>query len=323
MEVDGFQLLGVCFEGEKLGQVPTGDLVKAYKDGDKFVWIHIEADDLEATYRFLATEFRFHPLEIEDALSPNERPALRVDDDDLFLVAPAVVLGQPVERYVEIAFFADAKSLVTVATEPVPLVDHRLQRCAARPASNHGSVALLHSLIDEVVDGYFPAVDTLGDLIDELENDVYRGHRVDIGDALALKRRLLEMRRQLAPLRDILNGLLRRDVGFIDAEDRMYFQDVYDHALRIVEDVDMERDILSSVLDAQVSVTSNNLNEVMRTLTVISTVLMTGAFVAGIYGMNFDRMPELHWAWGYPFSIFLMVVFGALEVWFFRRKGWI
>ncbi|MCC7433286.1 MAG: magnesium/cobalt transporter CorA [Methanoregulaceae archaeon] len=295
----------------------------AYHSHHEFAWLHIQAEDVAATRTYLEQEFGFHPLEVEDALSANERPTLRLDDDDLFLVAPAVILGKSVERYVEIAFFVNASGLVTVATDHVPFLEHLLDRCAARPEPNGDSVRLMHSLLDEIVDGYFPAVDMFGDIIDALEDDIYLGRKVAITEALALKRRLLEMRRHLTPLRDILNGMLRRDVPFIDANDQMYYQDVYDHTLRIVEDIDMERDILSSVLDAQVSVTSNSLNEVMRTLTVVSTVLMTAAFVSGIYGMNFQRMPELHWAWGYPFALLLMVLFGGLEIWYFRRRGWI
>lgn len=321
MESSGFTLRGVCFSSP--GSSDPATVLAAYHSHQEFAWLHIQAEDVAATRIYLEEEFGFHPLEVEDALSANERPTLRLDDDDLFLVAPAVILGQAQEHYVEVAFFASASGLVTVAAHPVPVLESWLERCAARPEPNGDSVKLMHSLLDEIVDGYFPAVDMFGESIDALEDAIYLGRKVDVTEALVLKRRLLVMRQHLTPMRDILNGLLRRDVVFMDADDRMYFQDVYDHALRIVEDIDMERDILSSVLDAQVSVTSNSLNEVMRTLTVISTVLMTAAFVAGVYGMNFQRMPELHWAWGYPFALLLMVLFGGLEIWYFRRRGWI
>lgn len=322
MESRGFELRGVRL-GPNALQGGAEDALRAFHDHREFVWLHIQVEEVTSAQEFLESEFGFHPLEVEDALSPNERPALRVSDQDLFLVAPAVILGQSVERYVEVAFFVAERGLVTVSMAQAPFLDHWMERCRIRPDANGDPVKLMHTLLDEIVDGYFPAVDMFGDKIDALEDDIYLGRKVDITEALALKRRLLEMRQHLTPLRDILNGLLRRDVAFIDAESRIYFQDVYDHALRIVEDIDMERDILSSVLDAQVSVISNSLNEVMRTLTVISTVLMTAAFVAGVYGMNFTRMPELHWAWGYPFAILLMILLGGLEVWYFRRRGWI
>lgn len=317
----GYRISGLRLDGS-----PTAspeELVADFRSGSQPVWIHVEVEDIVAGQALLEGEFGFHPLEVEDALSTNERPSLRVADKDLFLVAPAVILGQTVERYVEIAFFVNRSSLVSVALAPVPFLDHLVDRCTHRPEAHPDSITLLHSILDEIVDGYFPAVDMFGDEIDALEESIYRGHKVEISTVLGLKRRLLELRKQLTPIRDIINGLLRRDVGFIDANDQIYFQDVYDHTLRILEDVDMERDVLSSVLDAQVSITSNNLNQVMRTLTVISTLLMTGAFVAGVYGMNFVHMPELKWIAGYPFALFLMVALGALEVWFFRRRGWI
>lgn len=317
-----FVVHGVCFDQPEISQDREA-LTEAYRSRQSFVWIDIFAHDIPATRKFLEAEFRFHPLEVEDALSDQERPALRADETDIFLVAPAVVLGQSTERFVEVSFFVDAFSVVTVTTHPAPLLDSWRERCLRRPDAHTDSIKLLHSLLDEIVDGYFPAVDLLSDDIDDLEDQLYLGAHIDIGHALAFKRRLLEMRRNLVPIRDILNQLLRRDFAFMDAEDRKYFQDVYDHTLRILEDIDLQRDLLSSVLDAQVSITSNRLNEVMRRLTVISTVLMTGAFVAGVYGMNFANMPELHWTLGYPFSIGLMVILGALEVWWFRRKGYL
>lgn len=317
-----YVVTGICFSGAD-SPTDTESLLAAYHGQEQFVWVHVLANDAVATKQFLEEQFRFHPLEVEDALSDQERPSLRADESDIFLVAPSVALGQSREHFIEVAFFVDATSLVTVTTEPTPLLDHWLGRCARRPAAFGDSIKLLHSLLDEIVDGYFPAVDALGDEIDNLEDQLYLGAHIEIGHALGFKRRLLELRRNLVPIRDILNQLLRRDFAFMDAEDRKYFQDVYDHTLRILEDVDLQRDLLSSVLDAQVSITSNRLNEVMRRLTVISTVLMTGAFVAGVYGMNFAFMPELHWTLGYPFSIALMISLGALEVWYFRRKGYI
>lgn len=317
----GFQISSLCLDGQVVGSLE--EVLSIFKSGTSPIWAHVQVEDLEAARSLLENEFGFHPLEVEDALSPNERPSLRVGLSDLFLVAPAVILGQATERYVEIAFFVQQQSLVSVATAPVPFLDHLLHRCANHPKANPNVTTLLHTLLDEIVDDYFPAVDTFGDEIDALEEAIYRGDKVSVSDALSLKRRLLQMRRQLVPIRDIINGLLRRDVEFVDAAAQLYFQDVYDHVLRILEDVDMERDLLSSVLDAQISITSNNLNEVMRALTVISTVLMTAAFVAGVYGMNFVHMPELKWLAGYPFAIGLMIALGALEVWYFKRKGWI
>lgn len=131
------------------------------------------------------------------------------------------------------------------------------------------------------------------------------------------------MRRHLTPLRDVVNTLLRRDVTLVPQAAKPYFQDIYDHVLRLTELIDLNRDILTTVLDAQLNIASNRLNEVMRVMTVLATLLMTGALVAGIYGMNFEFMPELHWRMGYPFAIGLMVVISLIELALFRWKKYI
>jgi magnesium transporter len=291
---------------------------------DGLLWVHMEANAHEASAQYLEETFGFHPLEVEDALSDQERPTARADDESIFLVAPCAVLGGPCERYVEVAFFVSSHCVVTVCGEPVPSVLHWFELCETKPhASGGGAAGLLHNLLDTIVDAYFPTADVIADEIDALEEAIYEGGKVDVADALMLKRRLLEMRRQATPLRDVLNTLLRRDVRFLDARVLAYFQDVYDHTLRIVEIIDMERDILASVIDAHLSIVSNNLNQVMRELTVFATILMSSALVAGIYGMNFKGMPELQWGFGYPFAWVLMIGIGILEWWYFRRKGWI
>lgn len=323
MESTAFSFRALEF-GRQCAEVPFENLGRELGRKSGLLWVHIVAHEREATEALLLETFGFAPLEVEDALSPHERPSLRVDEESMFLVTPSVVLGGTKERFVEVAIFVSTHVLVTVVSEELPALDHWLDRCAAKPAAAGGSVAfLLHSIVDTIVDGYFPAIDALGEEIDDLEESIYSARRVDVADALLLKRRLLEMRRQISPIRDILNGMLRRDVGFAEGPVRAHFQDVYDHSLRITEVIDMERDILASVLDAHLSIVSNNLNQVMRTLTVISTVLMTGAFVAGVYGMNFKHMPELDWLFGYPFAVLVMIGIGMLEVWFFRKKGWI
>jgi magnesium transporter len=273
----------------------------------------------------LSQSFHFHPLAVEDALSPYERPALQRHDDVLFLTAHAVQQQKGEEVYTEIGFFLGQHFLVTVHTEAVPLIEYWFQRWTTQPNKvGKTSAHLLHLLLDAIVDEYFPLGDTLEEKSDELEDAIFAGSRdVQVGDILQVKRRLLEMRQHITPLRDILNALLRRDMELIPDEVVPYLQDVYDHTLRIAELADLNRDILAGVLDAYLSVVSNRLNEVMRILTVISTVLMSAALIAGIYGMNFVHMPELRWKAGYPLAAAMMVVVGVVEWYIFKRKGWI
>lgn len=284
------------------------------------VWAH-QVDETAA----LLLGFGFHPLAVEDSLSPYERPALQQYDDMLFLNAHAVQLGEEAESYCEIGFFVSKNYLVTVHTEPVPLLQHWFQRWSCQPEKVAPTTTrLLYMLLDTIVDEYFPVGDQLEEKADELEEAIFSGNSgVSVTNILRVKRRLLELRQHITPLRDILNALLRRDIELIPDDVVPYLQDVYDHTLRIAELADINRDIIAGVLDAHLSVVSNRLSSVMRILTVISTILMSAALIAGIYGMNFAHMPELQWRAGYPLALASMVVVAAIELFIFWRKRWI
>lgn len=291
----------------------------------KVTWTQIQADDVAATTALLVN-FGFPDLWIEDALSLSERPSVQQTSDLLFLVVPVVHVNGPdkYESFAEVALFVSEHRLVSVKLHACPLFEAWFNKWIEAP-ERYGETAvdLAHTLLDSAVDGYFPAVDALEDVVEGLEARIYGGERTVIRDALKVKRRLLELRRKLSPLRDVINSLLRRDVTMIPSELKPYFQDLYDHTIRISESVDTTRDILSSVLDAHLSIISNNLSETMKKMTVISTLLMTSALVAGIYGMNFKFMPELDWRFGYPLALVVMLALCAIELWYFRRQKWI
>lgn len=288
------------------------------------VWIHVVAKDRDATTRFLMESFGFHELEVEDALTEGERPHLHENDDHLFFTAPAVRTEDIKLYFVEVGFFVEKNRLVTVATESVDLLDRWCARLRERSATQiRDGSRLTYLLVDAIVDDYYPTTDLLEDRAEVMEAHVFGGRVVPIKDLLRVKRRLLEIRRRLSPFRDILNGLLRHDAPIIAKADRTYYQDVYDHVLRVLEHVDLNRDILASILDANLATVSNRLNQVMRVMTVISTVLMSVAVIAGIYGMNFKFMPELGSPWGYPLAILAMVLVAAWELWLFKKKGWL
>jgi magnesium transporter len=302
----------------------TPDEAVAAARNSEIVWMHLVARDSEEARHLLHDRLGFHELLVEDALSKDERPALHEDEESLFLVAPAALVESGGERYLEVGFFMTQAALVTVSTEPVPLIEVWLARWSRRPIKELNSPSrLLHSLLDALVDDYFPAIDRLEDEIDDVTEAVFEGDSERVRELLGLKRRLLELRRRVGPLREVLNGLLRRDVILIEKELSPYFQDVYDHALRIGELIDMNRETLATVMDIHLTTVSNSLNEVMRKLTVIATVLMSMALIAGVYGMNFERMPELGWAYGYPFALGLMGLSALVIYTIFRRMRWI
>jgi Mg2+ and Co2+ transporter CorA len=183
---------------------------------------------------------------------------------------------------------------------------------------------LLYSLLDTLVDSYFPLVDHVVDRVEDLEEQIFeRFNQNALQSVFTLKKDLLMMRKVLAPERDVLNILTRRDLPIFEEHTIVYFQDVYDHVVRITDSIDTYRDLLSSALDSFLSVQSNRLNVTVQTLTSVSIILMSIAAFTGWYGMNFQYMPELHTTWGYPLLIVVVAVIVITEVAFFKRRGWL
>lgn len=183
---------------------------------------------------------------------------------------------------------------------------------------------LLYSLLDSIVDNYFPVIDSIVDRIESVEEQVFeRYNQKAIESIFALKKDLLALRKVLAPERDVLNVLIRRDLPIFEGHTLVYFQDVYDHAVRITDSIDTYRDLLSSALDSFLSMQSNRLNITVQMLTAFSIILMSVSAIAGWYGMNFEVMPELKSALGYPGVMVAVIVVVTMEVLFFKRKGWL
>ena len=324
------------------------------------LWVDI-ADPGEDDFTLLEQEFAFHPLAIEDLRQRDQRPKVEEYDGYVFVVAhewqPVADGGdltqKCVERSAEVHTFVGRNYVVTVRTGRSQVMDATRKRWDTNPdMQKQGPYFLLYLLLDSLVDDYFPAMDAYDDRIDTLEQLVLRPVREQetlirraaqddtppqdpLATLLGLRRDLLEMRRYVAPLRDAVNVLLRHVEGVQDDDQAeeirrtraralfAYYQDVYDHAIRVVDTIDTYRDLLSGTLDAHLAVASNRLNEIVKVLTSVSIILMTWATVSGIYGMNFTNMPELHWRYGYPYALGVMVLLGLVEWVYFRRRGWV
>jgi magnesium transporter len=322
------QILTAVFDGRKqtCRSVEPDEAAAILNDGKVLTWTHVVAGDKEEARAFLQDMLGFHELAVEDSLSDQERPSLHEQDDHLFLAIAAIVEvpEHRCEKYVEVGFFLRSKTIVTVVQEPLPLIDQWFETWRDKPTRvGTSAVDIMHSIMDAIIDSYFPALDSIEDEVEDLSENVLHGDRAQIRPIMRLKRRLLELRRQITPSRDVINSLLRRDVLHVSDDMRPYFQDLYDHTLRIVELVELNRDTLASVVDIHLSAVSNSLAEVMKKMTIISTILMTAALVAGIYGMNFKHMPELGWLFGYPFALALMLASAGLILYLFRRNKWL
>ena len=294
---------------------------------DHVVWLDISdptADDLA----LLRDEFDVHALALEDLEKRRQRPKIDTYAEQHMIVSYEVLPAKGTDRSFELGelhLFAGRGYLVSVRWQDSPALSDVASRFRQRADSVASTPGLLvYSILDAVIDGYFPLLDLLSDRIEDLEDRILEGGQVagTLRSILALKRELLELRRALSPQRDVANALLRRDLPLVDDASAPYFQDLYDHLVRVLDQLDLQRDLLASALEANLSVTSNNLNAVMKRLTAFTVVLMVPTLIAGIYGMNFHFMPELSWPVGYGFALGLMLVAMAGAAVFFRARDW-
>jgi len=293
-------------------------------DREVTVWVDIlEPDD--AALRLLGEEFAFHPLTIEDVVRRHQRPKVEIYADYYFIIFYAVDPSSTAEplRLKELAIFLGPNYVVTAHTRAIHEVDEVWQHWHDRTEMIGSDVgALLYGLLDHIVDDHFPVIDALAERVELIEQKIFENFSTSaLQDVFQLKKDLLALRRFVAPERDVLNVLLRGDPPILPAEAIPFFQNIFDHILRVLDSVDTYRDLVSSALDAYLSVQSNNLNEVMRRLTVISTIFLPLMFLTGFFGMNFDGLPFknplVFWL-----SLAVMLLTPVLMMVYFRWRGW-
>lgn len=287
-------------------------------------WLDLDAMDAE-TLRLLRDTFGFHPLAVEDAEHFGQRPKIDPYDDFTLLVTYGMTKsGQPAEVHC----FHTERFLVTAHRRDLPQLDAVITKLAERSTPMPAPIMLLHRVIDTLVDGYFPALDAMDETIDALEDSILRRPTDEqLGELFQLKRQLVSVRRLAGEQRDMFGSALTSDeiVPGMTPEAERYFRDIYDHLVRISQTADSYRDLLSSVLDTHLSVTSNRLNVVMKQLAIIATVFLPMSFLTGFFGQNFAWMvnriggPTVFWIAG----VGLQIVVAAALLLMFRRKGWL
>jgi magnesium transporter len=290
-----------------LREVPPNELAAVVASGTP-AWIDITGpDDDEA--RLMREVLRFHPLAIEDTRNQRQRPKVEEYPDHLFLILnPGEVGGEDLE-FRELDVFLGSSFVATVHPEPEPVLAEAQRRLARVPPEALTPGYVVYTLLDTVVDSYFPLLDGIGDEIEDLEDLVLeRPDQETLNRLFNLKRQLVVLRKVVAPQRDAMSLLTRRDLRFIDQSRLAYhLRDVHDHLLRVSDMVDTFRDLLSSGIDLYMSSVSNRLNRVVNRLTVVTIVVGVLAVITGFYGMNFERTwPPFEVGWGVPFALGLM-----------------
>jgi magnesium transporter len=291
--------------------------------GDANLWVHLDTPT-EDELRFLQETFKIHPLTIEDIVNQNQRPKIEPFEDYVYLaIHPLRRQARWTVEPTELDLLLGKPWIVSVHYGPLPgLIENAKLHERIPPALGRGTDYLLYTLLDLVVDSYFPVLDEVEDEIDVLEDQLLtRAKKVDMGGVLRLKRSLVHVRRAVTPQRDVLNQLTHHDFPFVRPENLVYFRDVYDHLIRIAEEIESLRDILSSLLEIHLAAISNQLNITMKRLTAWGIILVTITAIAGIYGMNFRFMPELEWRYGYFIALGCMALISGGLFAYFKRKG--
>ena len=290
------------------------------------VWADV-SDPTSRDFEELAEEFGFHHLSIEDCRNEHQRPKVEEYAGYYFIVLYEAELAGPNDRLElrELNIFLGKNYLVTVHSRPIRAIEtaRRLWH-EWTDRAEQGSGLLAYLLIDAIVDDYLPLLDAVSERMDELEDSIFGEFRAEsLEEIFSIKKKLLYLRRSITPLRDVFNTMLRREQPIFPRETHVYFQDVFDHLIRVADTIDTLRDMLSSTMDAYLSVAGNRMNQVMKRLTSISTILMSVTLIAGIYGMNFVFMPELKWRYGYVFALLSMVGVGLALYAYLKKVKWI
>ncbi len=309
--------------GQKIADVPIDDVSEVLRAGDAFVWIGVHDPD-EQLMRKLQEEFGLHDLAVEDALRAHQRPKLEEYGDALFVVLRPAFLPDGKPTFGETHIFVGPRYVVSVRFgDSLSYKPVRARLESTPDMLKKGPGVVLYALMDFVVDNYFPVIDALEDQLEELEEEVFRDRFTSetTERIYGLKRDLVTLKRAVSPLIEVCNRLVRYDVRLIPEEVRLYFRDVYDHVVRINESIDTQRELLTTALEANLSLIAVRQNEVMKQLAAWAAILAVPTMIAGIYGMNFEFMPELHWRLGYPFALGAIAVADvALYAWFKRRE---
>ncbi len=299
-----------------------------FRDRPTVTWINIDGlHDVETTEK-IGKHFGIHPLVLEDIMNTGQRPKMEEFDDYIFVVLKMLSFDDKKEetRSEQVSLILGENYVISfqeAAGDIFDLVRKRLEEGKGRMRKS-GADYLSYSLLDSVVDNYFLILEKFGERVESMEEGLVDNPRSETLEKIyALKREMIFLRKSVWPLREAVSGLERSESGIIEKKTRIYLRDVYDHTIQVIDTVETFRDMVSGMLDLYMSSISNRMNQVMKVLTIIATIFIPLTFIAGIYGMNFEFMPELSWPPGYPVVWLVMIIIALLMVFYFRKREWL
>ncbi len=313
------------FQEEKLATVAA---CVPFKKKPTVTWLNIDGLNDVEVIRTVGESFDLHPLILEDILNTTQRPKFEDFEKYLFVVIKMLTFDETKNRIdIEQVSLVLGDNFVISFQERVgdvfEAVRDRLRQAKGR-IRKAGSDYLLHALLDAIVDNYFIILEKVGDRIEELEEKIVTDPKPEAMRTIhALKREMIFLRKSVWPLREVVNNMIRSESKLIEHTTHIYFRDVYDHTIQVIDGVETFRDMLSGMHDTYLSGISNRMNEIMKVLTIFASIFIPLTFIAGIYGMNFSHMPELHWRWAYFGAWGLFVTVAVLMILYFKRKKWL
>jgi len=303
-------------------------LPELLKEEKSVIWVDMP-EPTEADDRILLDVFHFHPLTVEDCREDRHYPKIEEFPDYLYFIVHGVTANTTPDRFntIELDGFLGPNYVITYHHEMFRSITNVKKQLTTSPvACQRGPAFLMHQILDQIVDFYSPVLDDFDERIDQLEENIFSLRRPNneiLEQIMELKRSVLRLRRISAKQMDIFYRMSRGEVHLIPQGMLPFYRDIYDHLIRVTDLAENYRDLLGGALEAYLSVVSNRMNEIMKVLTIFSAIMLPLTFIAGLYGMNFDNLPELHWAYSYFVVLGLMLIVALGMLYGFWRRGWI
>ena len=322
-----FRITVTNYDNDTYNRYTTQDIRKAVEAVEKsnMTWIHLEAVDSLEVFEQVGEVFNISSLMLEDMLNLNQRPKIEDLSSSLFLVTRHFEWIENNIRDEQISFLLGKNYLITLQSSNYPL----FQKIHERIENNRGYVRkkkgdyLLYCLLDILIDNYFIVMDTLGEKLEDLEEELLSDPSKTLMNTLYdFKNKILYLQRTFFPMREVVAGMRKREYPFLQKENYMFFSDISDHMLQASESLQSYREILTNMYDMYNSIISQKMNEVMKVLTIIGTIFIPLTFVVGVYGMNFHNMPELDFPYGYPILMGFLFFLGIGMFIYFKIKKW-
>lgn len=299
-----------------------------YKDKDSMTWINVNGLEDISLYEKIGDKFKIHSLIMEDILNTNQRPKIEEFEKYIFIVLKMIYYKNN-KLVVEQISIVCMNNLIITFQESGKEGDvfHNLRdriRNSKSKIRNTGVDYLTYALIDSIVDNYFVVLEKVEDKIENFEESIVDKASNDLfSEVYTLKREMIFLWKAVWPLREIINNLQRGEIDLIGRDVSIYFKDVYDHTIQVIDTIELFRDIISGMLDTYLSSVSNKMNEIMKFLTIFSTIFIPLSFLVGVYGMNFENMPELRFKYGYELLWAVMIGIAVFMLAYFRKKKWL